>query len=118
MTEAIRYGTEVNVFEMHRATLHELNGVVDHDSVPRLFKLAHEGLGENRTHIVFDLSRVNRITAAGLKELVDIRIKARNLNGDVYLAAPSQQAQEALEASGLVIPFAIYPTQVEAIGAF
>lgn len=118
MSEKLPYGTEVNVFEMKRATLHELSGVVNVASVSSLFEYAHQGIDENRIHIVIDMSRVQTITVAGLNELRKLKLRATQAGGDVRLVAPSKSVREALTASGLDYVIDVYATQVEGVGSY
>ena len=109
---------EVNVFEMHRATLVEISGRVDSTNASQLGDALNEQIDAGRHHLVVDLSRVEYISSAGLRELVAALKKVKALNGDLRLATPSERVREVLTLAGLDAIFQIFPTQVEAVGSY
>ena len=109
---------EITISEMHRATLIEVSGRVDSTNATQLGTSLNAQLEAGRHHLVVDLSRVDYISSAGLRELVSALKKAKHLNGDLRLATPSDRVREVLVLAGLDAIFQIFPTQVDAVGSF
>ncbi|CAG0989458.1 MAG: STAS domain-containing protein [Anaerolinea sp.] len=108
----------VNVSEMRRVVLIEVVGRVDSTNASKLGDSFNEQIDAGRKMLVVDLSRVEYMSSAGLREMVAAAKKLRNDNGDLRLASPSPRVQEVLELAGLNMIFQVYPTQVEAVGSF
>jgi anti-anti-sigma factor len=62
------------------------------------------------SHLIIDLSGVERADASGLAVLVGSRRRARLLGGSLRLAAPSPEAARALSATGMDQHLDIFPT--------
>jgi anti-anti-sigma factor len=67
------------------------------------------------SHLIIDLSAVERADASGLAVLVGSGRRARLLGGSLRVAAPSPQAARVLSATGLNQHLAIFPTVRAAI---
>jgi len=110
---------DINISGMKRATLVEVNGRVDSTNATQLGDALSQQLDAGHQMLVVDLSSVEYMSSAGLRELVSALKKARKTaGGDVRLAALSPRVKEVLELAGLDTIFHIYPTQVEAVGSF
>lgn len=71
-------------------------------------------LNEGRARIVVDCSQVSYMASAGLRVLVLTLRRARNLGGDLRLAAANQSVQQVLKMSGMDSIFTLYATVAEA----
>lgn len=109
---------DINVFEMHRATLIELAGRIDSTNASQLSDALNEQIDAGRYYLVVDLSKVDYISSAGLRELVAALKRVKLSNGDLRLATPSDRVKEVLSLAGLDAIFQIFPTQVEAVGSY
>ncbi len=110
---------DITVSTMKRATLIEISGRVDSTNATQMGEALHEQLDAGHHMLVVDLSRVEYISSAGLRELVSALKKAhRTSGGDVRLASLTERVKEVLTLAGLDTVFHIYPTQVEAVGSF
>jgi anti-sigma B factor antagonist len=109
---------ELKSTEMKRVLLIEVGGRVDSTTADRLGDVLKEAVDNGKTQIVLDLSKVEYMSSAGLRELVSAQKKLRNGRGDLRLAALSERVQEVLALAGLDEIFEIYDTQVEAVGSF
>jgi anti-sigma B factor antagonist len=110
---------DINVSGMKRATLVEITGRVDSTNATQLGDALNNEIDGGHHMIVVDLSQVEYMSSAGLRELVAALKKARKVaGGDVRLASLSQRVKEVLELAGLDTIFHIYTTQVEAVGSF
>jgi len=75
-------------------------------------------LSIDRPQLVFDLSEVLQLDAAGVEVLLRCMSEAHKRDGDVKLASPSQQAAVVLELTRTERLFEIYETSVDAVRSF
>jgi anti-anti-sigma factor len=68
--------------------------------------------------VVLDLSRVDFMSSSGVRVLLSMVKKGRELGGDLRLAAAQPGAQRTLEISGLVRVLNVYPSVEEAVRSF
>lgn len=108
---------EISVSELKRVTLVEVKGRIDSTNAVQLGDALGNELDGGRIQIVLDLSAVEYMSSAGLRELVNNLKKAKKATGDVRLV-PSERVKEVLELAGLDTIFQMYPTQVEAVGSY
>ena len=110
---------DIMVSTMKRATLIEVKGRVDSTNATQLAQALNEQLDAGHHMLVVDLSRVDYMSSAGLRELVSALKKAhKSAGGDLRLACMSERVKEVFALAGLDTIFHIYPTQVEAVGSF
>lgn len=109
---------EISVSDLKRVRLVEVNGRVDSISADELHAVLSAAIDEGRTKIVVDLSNVEYMSSAGLRELVSALKQTQKLNGDLRLASPSEKVLEVLELAGLDTIFKVHASQVEAVGSF
>jgi anti-sigma B factor antagonist len=75
-------------------------------------------LQHDRPQLVFDLSAVRRIDAAGVEMLLDCLKEAARRDGDLKLAALSPHARVVLELTRAGRLFEIFATSAEAVRSF
>lgn len=75
-------------------------------------------LRSDRPQLVFDLSQVVRLDAAGVEVLLQCMSEAMRRDGDVKLAAVSPQAAVVLEMTRTDRLFEIHPTSTDAARSF
>jgi anti-sigma B factor antagonist len=109
---------EINASEMKRVQLFEVIGRVDSTNASELGVALDKAADEGRTNLVIDLSGVEYMSSAGLREMVRVLKRVKRGGGDLRIANPSDRVKEVLELAGLDTIFEIYPTQVEAVGSF
>ncbi len=109
---------ETTISEMRRVTLVEVSGRVDSTNAVQLGETLNSQIDAGRLQLVVDLSAVEYMSSAGLREMVAALKKVRNLNGDMRIATPSERVKEVLDLAGLSAIFQIFPTQVEAVGSY
>lgn len=108
----------LQVSRLENVTLVELAGRVDSSNADLLGDaLAHE-IENGNTNLVLDVSRVDYMSSAGLRELVSAYKKVKRVAGDLRLVQPSPRVQEILELSGLDTIFQIFPTRMDATGSY
>ncbi len=75
-------------------------------------------LSTDRPQVVFDLSQVKQLDAAGVEMLLSCMSEAHRRDGDLKLAAPSPQACVVLELTRTERLFEIYETSTDAVRSF
>ena len=75
-------------------------------------------LRSDRPRMVFDLSQVEEVDAAGVDMLLSCITLAAKRDGDLKLAAPSPRAQVILELTQMDRLFEIFETVAEAAASF
>lgn len=91
-------------------------GEVDMATGPKLRDDVLGTLAAGSHHIVLDLSKVTFMDSSGLGALLGSHRRARLLEGEIRLAAPSYRVTEILRLTSLDRVFKIHPTVVEATG--
>lgn len=109
---------KIQTSELKRVTLFEVSGRVDSTNAVELGEVFGAAIDAGRAQIVVDLSSVEYMSSAGLRELVGALKKVKRGTGDLRLASPSERVMEVLELAGLDTIFEIFPNQVEAVGSF
>jgi anti-sigma B factor antagonist len=108
----------INVTAHRHVTIVEVSGRVDGMNAGELGEAISGEIDKGSIRLVLDLSQVDYMSSAGLRELVNSFKKARKLLGDIRLAQPSDRVREVLEMSGLDTVFRIFNTQSEAVASY
>ncbi len=111
---------EITVSQLKRVTLFEISGRVDSTNAGELGEAFEAAIDAGRSQLVLDLSQVEYMSSAGLREIVAAlkRVKRPPTLGNMVIATPSERVMEVLELAGLDSIFDIYDSQVEAVGSF
>lgn len=109
---------DINVSDQNEITLVEVSGRVDSMTANQFGEALTTQLDAGNSHIVLDLSSVDYMSSAGLREIVSALKTAKKAKGDVRLANPSSRVREVLEMAGLDTIFRIFPTQDAAINSY
>jgi len=109
---------EISTSDMKRVQLFEVIGRVDSTNAAELGSAMDKSVDDGKTNLVLDLSGVEYMSSAGLREMVRVLKRVKRTGGDLRIANPSERVREVLELAGLDSIFEIYPTQVEAVGSF
>lgn len=109
---------DINVSEVEHVTLVQVQGRVDSMNANQLGEALSGEIDGGHTRLVLDLSGVDYMSSAGLRELVNALKKVKRVTGDMRIAQPSERVREVLEMAGLDTIFQIYPTQGEAVGSY
>lgn len=75
-------------------------------------------LSVDRPQVVFDLSQVKQLDAAGVDMLLHCMVQAMKRDGDLKLAALSAEASVVLELTRTERLFEIYETSSDAVRSF
>jgi anti-sigma B factor antagonist len=109
---------DINVSERDGATLVEVSGRIDSMNANQLGEALSNEIDGGRIRLVLDLSGVDYMSSAGLREIVASLKKVKRATGDLRIAQPSERVREVLEMAGLDTIFQIFPTQGEALGSY
>lgn len=109
---------DIKVSELKRVTLFEISGRIDSTNADQLGEALNTAIDSGRTQIVLDVSAVEYMSSAGLREMVAALKRVKRGSGDVRLANPSERVKEVLELAGLDTIFEVFDSQVEAVGSF
>ncbi len=109
---------DINVSDVENVTLVEVSGRVDSMSANQFGSALSNEIENGNVSVVLDLSSVDYMSSAGLREIVGALKKVKRGGGDMRLAQPSERVREVLEMAGLDTIFQIYSSQDEAINSF
>jgi len=109
---------EVNIKQMNRVDLVEVDGRVDSSTAGELGAAINERINKGALNLVVDLAKVDYMSSGGLRELVAGLKRVKKDGGDLRLCSPSSRVREVLELAGLHTIFQIFDDQVRAVGSF
>lgn len=109
---------DISVADRNSVTLVRVSGRVDSMNANQFGESLAEQIAAGNVHLVVDLSSVDYMSSAGLREIVTSLKKAKKASGDLRLATPSDRVREVLEMAGLDQIFRIYGSEDEAVGSF
>lgn len=92
----------------HRIQVVEVIGRVDSNNAVWLTLDVENALAGGRDQVLLDLSGVNYINSAGLRELVHIWKRVQQMGGTLTVVNPSSYVQKVMELVGLDTVIAIY----------
>ncbi len=91
---------------------------VNHREAKKFLQDVQPFLAADRPQLVFDLSQVKQMDAAGVEMLLHCMAGAMKRDGDVKLAAVSPEASAILEMTRTERLFEIYNTSTDAVRSF
>lgn len=109
---------EIIVSGQHRATVLAANGRVDSMTASRLGEAFNQEITAGNVSLVLDLSGVDYMSSAGLRELVNALKRVKRAGGDLRIAQPSRRVREVMEMAGLDTIFVIFDNAAEAAESY
>lgn len=109
---------EITTSETDNVVLVEAAGRIDSMNAHELGEALSNVIDKDQVQIVLDLSGVDYMSSAGLREIVAALKRVKRVAGDVRIARPSDRVLEILEMAGLDTILRIYPTQDEAVESY
>jgi len=100
--------TQLTFDDFSRVQLVEVIGRVDNDSTATLAQSVDSALASGRNQIILDLSGVQYMNSAGLRELVQLWKRVQTTGGTLIVANPSERVKRVLDLVGLETVFRIY----------
>ncbi|MFH8623246.1 STAS domain-containing protein [Streptomyces vietnamensis] len=92
-------------------------GELDMETADRLQELLAEQFGQGRRRLVLDLSALDFMDSSGLNVLIRAVNKARESDGDLYLAAPTPAVRRILEITGVMTTIPPHDAVADALAA-
>src|SRR5687768_9819700 len=92
-------------------------GNLEFSTTGRLVMFADDAWDPEKKLLILDLQGVDHIDSAGVSELVLIKRRARQKDGNVVLTCVSEVAHYVLDLAGMKEPLEVYDTPREAIAA-
>jgi len=109
---------DINVAQQDHVTLVEASGRVNSMNANQFGEALSDVIDKGNIHLVLDLSNVDYMSSAGLREIVSALKKVKRASGDLRIAQPSERVHEVLEMAGLDTIFQIFATQGDAVGSY
>jgi anti-sigma B factor antagonist len=109
---------DIQVKELARVALLNVRGRVDSNTAQELGENLRKQIDKGNRNLVADLSGVEYMSSAGLRELVGALKTVKATGGDLRIAAPSDRVREVLELAGLQSVFIVFDDTVSAVGSY
>ncbi len=110
---------EIKTTPLKRCMLLEVAGRIDSSTAPQLADIFNEITEGGEFHIVFNMSKVEFISSAGLWVMVTAQKKCKRFNrGEVFLAEVPKRINDALDLAGFIPYFKVFDSAAEAVGSF
>lgn len=109
---------EYPMTRVNQVVLIAAEGRLDSENAPRLARAFDEALSQGYSKFVLDLTNVDYMSSAGLRELVRAYKVAQRQGGDLRLANPPDRILSVLQISGLEDTFRIFDSGAAALRSF
>jgi anti-anti-sigma factor len=109
---------DIQVSMLQDVTLMNVSGRVDGTNANRLGSALTDEIDSGHTRLVLDLSNVDYMSSAGLREIVMAYKRLQNNDGDLRIAQPSERVLEVIEVAGLDSVLQIFASSGEAVGSY
>lgn len=109
---------DIHVSKENNVMLLIVTGRIDSSNAHALGEVLNSVVDEGALQIAIDLSGLDYMSSAGLRELVSGLKRVRRSNGDIRLAEPSERVREVLEMAGLDTIFQVFPSKPEALKSY
>jgi anti-sigma B factor antagonist len=96
----------------------EISGRIDSMNANQFAEALNGEIDSGNMNLILDLTSVDYMSSAGLREIVGALKKVRRGAGDLRIAQPSERVLEVLEMAGLDTILQIYATQDEALDSY
>jgi anti-sigma B factor antagonist len=97
-----------NHYDPSRLQLFEIVGRIDSDSALALAQSIKNAVASGRDQVLLDMSGVEYMNSAGLRELVKAFKQVQRISGRLILVNPSEYVRRLLELVGLETIFEIH----------
>jgi len=110
---------EITTTQYKHCDLVQVAGRVDSATAPGFSEALGKITGEARYRIVLDLSRMEFISSAGLRVLINTQKDCKRYNrGELVLVCVPTNIHNALDLSGFIELFKIFPDVLTGVGHF
>ena len=110
---------EISTNQYKRCDLVTISGRIDSFTAPKLAESLSEVTQTGRFNLVIDLSKVEYISSAGLRVLIDVQKTCKQFNrGEVILISAPKRIYETLELAGFVPLFRFFDDVTTGVSQF
>jgi len=109
---------EINTERDGSVTIVSIAGSLDALTAPQLDELLDREIQEGHVKLVTDFSKLEYISSAGLRVLLNAVKETRRRNGDVRLASVQADVTKVMEMSGFTSILKHYPDRAAAVASF
>jgi anti-sigma B factor antagonist len=110
---------DISTANYDSSVLVSVSGRVDSYTAPKLNEVLHGIAGEKSFNIVLNLEKVNYVSSAGLRILIDIqKICKKEGKGETVLVSVPTRVYETLELAGFTPLFKFFENDTSAINYF
>lgn len=109
---------DIHSEQQHQALVITLAGSFDALTADEAWSTIGMRIGEGQQQIVFDLSRVDFLSSAGVRVLLETLKRVRGKGGDLHLVGAGSSVRRTLEISGLVRVLKTFPSVPDAVRDF
>ena len=110
---------EITTKQFRRCDLVAVDGRVNSQTSSQVAEVFDSILEEDRFRIVFDMSKVDFVSSAGLRVMIDVQKTCKRWNrGEMVLACVQPRIYDTLDLTGLVPLFKFFDSVVDAVGHF
>jgi anti-sigma B factor antagonist len=110
---------EVSTQQFKHCDLVAANGRIDSYTAPRLDGVFKDIQDARRYKFVFDMSKVDYMSSAGMRVLMSVQKNCKRYNrGELVLCGVSPRIYEALELAGFAPLFKFFDDPIIAVGYF
>lgn len=109
---------EITVSGLEKSTLVAVHGRIDSMNANQFGEGLASPIDNGDLNIVLELSGVEYMSSAGLREIVGALKKTKRGGGDIRIAQPSDRVREVIELAGLDTIVQIFDTVSEADQSF
>lgn len=110
---------EITTSQFKHCDLITVTGRVDSSTAPQFAEALNAIMSEGRYKIVFDLDKVDFLSSAGLRVLINAQKTCKRYNrGEIVLARIPANIYSALDLVGFTRLFKIFPDVLSAVGNF
>jgi anti-sigma B factor antagonist len=110
---------DISIAHYDSSVLVSISGRVDSYTSPRLSEILHSITGDKSFNIILNFDKVNYVSSAGLRILIDIqKICKREGKGETVLVCVPTRVYETLELAGFTPLFKFFNDDTSAIKYF
>lgn len=110
---------EISQTSFNTSEMISVSGRIDSYTAPKLSEVLHRVTENDQYRIIINLDKVNYVSSAGLRILIDIqKLCKSNGEGETILVAVPSRVYETLELAGFTPLFRFFSDSIDAINYF
>ena len=109
---------EIQVNEHKSVNIVAITGSLDALTTADFSSFMNGQIEHGQSQLIMDLSQVEYMSSSGLRAILAVLKDARQLGGDLRLAAAQAGVEKILKLSGFMSILKFYPTVDEALSSF